>query len=69
MFTTFVAPGAAHHLGPVLSFVIPTPNGGGIFLRITAGQIPSGGSLQATADQPDYRNPRVLGIVNLIKVI
>jgi hypothetical protein len=43
MFTTFVAPGAAHHLGPVLSFVIPTPNGGGIFLRITAGQIHSGG--------------------------
>jgi len=32
-----------------LSFVIPTPNGGGIFVRITAGQIHSGESLHPTA--------------------
>jgi hypothetical protein len=56
----FAAPGTARQLGPCfifcyfyrlsfLSFVIPTPNGGGIFLRITAGQIHSGESLHATA--------------------
>jgi hypothetical protein len=32
-----------------LSLVIPTPNGGGIFLRITAGPIHSGERLHATA--------------------